>query len=109
GRASFDLYKKGVRTATKVDIRGLRLGVAVHLKDSSKAVQQCKADKHTTNKSGCNIVFPVVDTDDDLFGSSYVDAVVPDFRTGVEPAVASSTSGLPASVKGGISVDAGVV
>ncbi|WP_033506828.1 hypothetical protein [Bifidobacterium porcinum] len=39
GRASFNLYKKGMRTATKVDIRSLRLGVAVHLKDSSKAVQ----------------------------------------------------------------------
>ncbi|MDW8504044.1 hypothetical protein, partial [Lactobacillus acidophilus] len=70
-----DLYDKGVRTATKVDIRSLRLGVALHLKDSSKAVQQCKTDKSTTNKSGCNIVFPVVDTDDDLFGSSYVTAV----------------------------------
>ncbi|WP_081814833.1 hypothetical protein [Bifidobacterium thermophilum] len=108
-RASFDLYDKGVRTATKVDIRGLRLGVALHLKDSSKAVQQCKTDKSTTNKSGCNIVFPVVDTDDDLFGSSYVTAVVPDFRTGVEPVVASSTSGLPGSAKGLLSVDAGVV
>lgn len=39
GRASFNLYKKGMRTATKVDIRSLRLGVAVHLKDSSMAVQ----------------------------------------------------------------------
>ncbi|MFR0591645.1 hypothetical protein ACLUWA_08535, partial [Bifidobacterium thermophilum] len=96
---------KGVRTATKVDIRSLRLSVAVHLKDSSKAVQQCKADKYTTNKSGCNIVFPLVDASEMGFAT----AAVPDFRTGVEPAVASSTSGLPASVKGGISVDAGVV
>ncbi|MGO4974511.1 hypothetical protein [Bifidobacterium boum] len=105
GRASFDLYKKGVRTATKVDIRGLRLGVAVHLKDSSKAVQQCKVDKHTTNKSACNIVFPNVygeEMPSTLRG--YVDAVVPDFRTGVEPAVASSVSGLPASARGLLSV-----
>lgn len=105
-----DLYDKGVRTATKVDIRGLRLGVAVHLKDSSKAVQQCKADKHTTNKSGCNIVFPNVygeEMPSALRG--YVDAVVPDFRTGVEPVVPSSVSGLPVSVKGGVSVDASVV
>ncbi|MGG6304338.1 hypothetical protein ACQXX8_07760, partial [Bifidobacterium thermophilum] len=108
-----DLYDKGVRTATKVDIRSLRLGVAVHLKDSSKAVQQCKADKHTTNKSGCNIVFPGVfgNYDDDMPfpPGGLAAAVVPDFRTGVEPVVASSTSGLPASVKGGVSVDASVV
>ncbi|WP_235342262.1 S-layer homology domain-containing protein [Bifidobacterium boum] len=112
GRASFDLYKKGVRTATKVDIRGLRLGVALHLKDSSKAVQQCKADKSTTNKSGCNIVFPSVGDAPDYSPvgySGYVTAAVPDFRTGVEPAVASSVSKLPASARGRISVDASAV
>lgn len=35
--------------------------------------------------------------------------VVPDFRTGVEPVVASPTSEFPASAKGGISVDANMV
>ncbi|MFR0575351.1 S-layer homology domain-containing protein [Bifidobacterium boum] len=107
-----DLYDKGVRTATKVDIRSLRLGVALHLKDSSKAVQQCKADKSTTNKSACNVVFPSVgDAPDDgpRDFSGYVTAVIPDFRTGVEPAVASSVSKLPGSAKGLLSVDASAV
>ena len=86
---------KGVRKATKVDIRSLRLGVALHLKDSSKAVQQCKANKDTTNKSGCNIVFPLVDASEMGFAT----AAVPDFRTGVEPGVVSSASELPGSAK----------
>lgn len=123
-----DLYEKGVRKNTKIDVRRLKVGVALYLKDSSKAVQQCKANKSTTDKSACNVVFPMVshslrDITPDLgytpsaVGSitvpdyyyDFVTAAVPDFRTGVEPAVASSTSGLPASAKGGISVDASVV
>ncbi|MFR0579079.1 hypothetical protein ACLUWV_08480, partial [Bifidobacterium thermophilum] len=122
GSAAADLYNKGVRKNTKIDIRRLRLGVTLHLKDSSKAVQQCKADKNLTDKDKktyCNTVIPYIDDENTgCWGGGacgvgsdahFVTAVVPDFRTGVEPAVASSTSGLPASVKGGISVDAGVV
>ncbi|MFR0591642.1 hypothetical protein ACLUWA_08520, partial [Bifidobacterium thermophilum] len=105
--ASSNLYKKGVRKATKVDIRSLRLGVAVRLKDSSKAVQQCKANKDVTNKSACNTVFPYINGVSEE--GNFAIAAVPDFRTGVEPVVPSSVSGLPASVKGGVSVDAGVV
>ncbi|AGH40668.1 hypothetical protein D805_0401 [Bifidobacterium thermophilum RBL67] len=128
-----DLYKKGVRKNTKIDVRRLKVGVALYLKDSSKAVQQCKAGVDDygekadwIDKTACNTVFPVVHRQDQphyVDGGGYgggsaivpddyldfVTAVVPDFRTGVEPVVASSTSGLPASVKGGVSVDASVV
>ncbi|KFJ06016.1 fused hypothetical protein [Bifidobacterium thermophilum] len=105
-----DLYEKGVRKNTKIDVRRLKVGVALYLKDSSKAVQQCKADKSTKDKSACNVVFPMVfDWQGNVESYAFVTAAVPDFRTGVEPVVASSASGLPVSVKGGVSVDAGVV
>ncbi|MDD6461563.1 MAG: hypothetical protein PUF51_03750, partial [Bifidobacteriaceae bacterium] len=128
-----DLYKKGVRKNTKIDVRRLQVGVALHLKDSSKAVQQCKAGVDDygekadwIDKTACNTVFPVVHRQDQphyVDGGGYgggsatvpddyldfVTAVVPDFRTGVEPVVASSTAQLPASAKGRISVDASVV
>ena len=112
------LYKKGVRKTTKVDVRRLKVGVTLHLKDSSKAVQQCKTDKNVGDKTYCNTAIPYVSDERTTtgYGSAgfypsghFVTVAVPDFRTGVEPGVVSSVSKLPASARGRISVDAGVV
>ena len=113
-----DLYKKGVRKTTKVDVRRLKVGVTLHLKDSSKAVQQCKTDKNVDDKTYCNTTIPYIyDSSVSCSGAAcgesydgyFVTAAVPDFRTGVEPGVVSSVSKLPASAKGRISVDASAV
>lgn len=105
GTAS-NLYKKGVRKNTKIDVRRLQVGVALHLKDSNKAVKSCKAgvdpngpdgvpEEISNDKSACNVAFPVVQSG---WGNDFdfVTAAVPDFRTGVEPGVVSSVSKLPA-------------